>query len=114
GEAVDFLTLRLTGEWIGSRLNATCKWNYDSRTGSLPDDLYAQLGVPTLGEKLRRDIRPIGSVAGTVTAAAAEALGLQNRPVVATGGIDAHLSLVALAGVSDRPVSVISGTSSAF
>lgn len=114
GESVDYLTWKLTGQWLGSRLNATCKWNYDSRTGALPHDLYDLLGVPDLGDKLANDIRAVGAAAGEVTAYAASELGLSNRPLVAIGGIDAHLSLIPLRAISAHPVSVVAGTSNAF
>ncbi|WBU39262.1 FGGY-family carbohydrate kinase [Homoserinibacter sp. YIM 151385] len=113
-EAVDYLTFRLTGEWVGSRLNATCKWNLDSRDGGLPAELYAALGVPELADKLPADIREVGAPAARITDEAAAKLGLVNRPVVGVGGIDAHLSLVALAGHSANPVSIVAGTSNAF
>ena len=114
GESVDYLTFKLTGQWVGSRLNATCKWNYDSRTGALPHDLYAELGVPELGEKLAVDIHAVGVSVGETTRAAAAKLGLTNTPIVAAGGIDAHLSLVPLQAGGARPVSIVAGTSNAF
>ena len=114
GESVDYLTWKLTDQWLGSRLNATCKWNYDSRTGALPHELYGLLGVPDLGDKLASDIRAVGSVAGRVSASAASELGLSSRPLVAVGGIDAHLTLVPLRAISTHPVSVVAGTSNAF
>ena len=114
GESVDYLTFKLTGQWVGSRLNATCKWNFDPRSGGLPHDLYAELGVGDLGEKLPNDIRAVGAAVGEITRAAAAKLGLENTPVVATGGIDAHLSLVPLEAGGARPVSVVAGTSNAF
>jgi FGGY-family pentulose kinase len=114
GESVDYLTFRLTGEWVGSRLNATCKWNYDHREGDVPHDLYALLGVPDLGAKLPRRILGLGEPVGQLSAEAAAKLGLDNRPVVATGGIDAHLSLIPLRGISYNPVSIVAGTSNAF
>lgn len=114
GESVDYLTLRLTGQWVGSRLNATCKWNYDSREQSLPHDLYSALGVGDLGSKLPSDIRAVGAAVGPITSAVAASLGLINTPVVGVGGIDAHLSLVPLEAHGARPVSIVAGTSNAF
>ncbi len=114
GESVDYLTWRLTGLWVGSQLNATCKWNYDVRTGSLPSDLYAAFGVADLASKLPSDIRPVGAAVGPVSAAVATELGLVNPPVVGVGGIDAHLSLVPLQVDGANPVSIVAGTSSAF
>ena len=114
GESVDYLTLKLTGRWVGSRLNATCKWNYDSRTGEVPHDLYAELGIADLGNKLPGDILAVGSLAGDLSARAAEALGLSGTAPVGVGGIDAHLSLIPLKGAARNPVSVVAGTSNAF
>ncbi|RFA16795.1 hypothetical protein B7R21_01400 [Subtercola boreus] len=114
GESVDYMTFRLTGQWLGSRLNATCKWNFDCREEDLPHDLYELLGVPDLGSKLPSDIRAVGAVAGLLSAEAAAKLGLRNRPVVGVGGIDAHLSLIPLQGLSEHPVSIVAGTSNAF
>lgn len=114
GESVDYLTLRLTGEWVGSRLNATCKWNYDHRRGELPTDLYAELGIADLADKLPSDIRAVGDAAGALSDVAAAELGLAPGVIVVTGGIDAHLALVALRGVSANPVAIVAGTSNAF
>ena len=114
GEAVDYLTLELTGCWVGSQLNATCKWNYDSRAGELPHDLYEELGVPGLAHKLPAHVRPVGTPVGQVTPQMAAELGLANRPVVSVGGIDAHVALIGLRGLSESAVSIAAGTSNAF
>jgi len=114
GESVDYLTYRLTGQWVGSRLNATCKWNYDHRAGSVPGDLYEILGIPALPGKLPQRILPVGETAGELSRAAAADLGLRAGARVVVGGIDAHLALVALWGASANPVAVVAGTSNAF
>lgn len=114
GEAVDYLTLQLTGQWVGSQLNATCKWNYDPRVGELPHDLYEELGVPELATKLPADVRPVGTPVGTVTTQMAAELGLANLPVVSVGGIDAHVALIGLRALSESAVSIAAGTSNAF
>ena len=114
GESVDYLTYRLTGRWVGSRMNATCKWNYDHRAGSVPVDLYETLGIAPLAEKLPQEILPVGQTAGELSPAAAAELGLRPGARVVTGGIDAHLALVALWGASANPVAVVAGTSNAF
>jgi ribulose kinase len=64
GEGLDYLTFLLTGEWVGSLLTATCKWNYDPLGGGFPQDLFATLGIPDLVAKLPGRIAPMGSVAG--------------------------------------------------
>ncbi|RMB81849.1 ribulokinase [Streptomyces shenzhenensis] len=113
-EAVDYLVWRLTGEWTGSRMNAVCKWNYDPRGAGLPDDLYAELGVPDLRDKLPGRIVPVGDPVAPVRASARGELGITGGAVVCAGGIDAHLSLLAVGGARPGRVSVVSGTSTAF
>lgn len=114
GEAVDYINYRLTGLWAGSRMNATCKWNYNHREDGLPHDLYATLGVPDLGEKLPQRIVPVGSPLGTLSSEAAAEIGLPEGIVVGSGGIDAHLALIPLQTQAVSPVAVAAGTSNAF
>ncbi|MCV7065481.1 sugar kinase [Mycolicibacterium farcinogenes] len=113
-EAVDYLTFRLTGRWVGSLMNAVCKYNYDAIAGRFPVDLYAALDMDDLVAKLPDDIFPVGAVAGTLTDSAAADLGITNTAIVAVGGIDAHVSLLACGGTTDGLVSIVSGTSSAI
>lgn len=114
GESVDYLNLRLTGRWFGSRMNATCKWNFDHREGALPADLYAMLGVGDLAQRLPQEIHATGAPAATLSAQAARELGIAPGATVISGGIDAHLAIVALWGLSAQPVAVVAGTSNAF
>jgi FGGY-family pentulose kinase len=114
GEAVDFLTLKLTGRFVGSDLNATCKWNYDPRAGALPRDLYSLFGIEELADKLPQEILPVGTPVGTILPEVASRLGLRNTPVVSVGGIDAHMALIALRGFSRSAISIAAGTSNAF
>jgi len=113
-EAIDYLTFRLTGRWVGSQMNAVCKYNYDPLAGRFPHDLYAALGVPDLRERLPDEVVEVGGLAGPLTTEAAEALGVAPGASVAVGGIDAHVSLLACGGGSEGLVSVVSGTSSAI
>ena len=39
-EAIDYLTFRLTGRWVGSQMNAVCKYNYDTINRRFPVELY--------------------------------------------------------------------------
>ncbi|MGI8456963.1 MAG: FGGY-family carbohydrate kinase [Propionibacteriaceae bacterium] len=116
-EAIDYLTFRLTGRWVGSQMNAVCKYNYDTLRRRYPTELYADFGIADLEAKLPDEIAPVGSVAGPLTAAAAVALGIDaavdGGPPVCVGGIDAHVSLLAC-GASTGVVSIVSGTSSAI
>ena len=53
-EAIDYLTFRLTGRWVGSQMNAVCKYNYDTINRRFPMELYDALGIGDLGTKAAR------------------------------------------------------------
>lgn len=110
-EALDFVNFRLTGLWCGSLMNATCKWNYDSRAFRFCPDLYERLGVPELAEKLPQRIVPIGAVIGELLPRVADELGIRGKPVVVQGGIDAHMGTFGADAITPGAMLLIGGTS---
>lgn len=110
-EAVDYLTYRLTGRWVGSRMNAVCKWNYSARDGGFSPELFDAFGVPGLCEKLPAEVLAVGEPVGPVTAEVLAETGLRGTPIVAVGGIDAHMSMVSTGALANGEVSVVAGTS---
>jgi ribulose kinase len=46
------LTFRLTGRWVGSQMNAVCKYNYDTIDRRFPIELYDALGIGDQGRFL--------------------------------------------------------------
>ncbi|WP_042264074.1 FGGY-family carbohydrate kinase [Paraburkholderia heleia] len=110
-EAVDLVNYWLTGRWVASQLNATCKWNYDSVNQTFPLDLYERLGVPDLAQKLPPEVVRVGARVGTLTAAAAAHLGVSGAPVVAQGGIDAHMAMLSAGATQPGDMLFIGGTS---
>lgn len=110
-EALDYVNFRLTGQWCGSLMNATCKWNYDSRAFRFCPDLYQALGVPELAERLPQRIVPIGGVIGEVLPAVTRELGIRGRPVVVQGGIDAHMGTFGADVITPGAMLLIGGTS---
>lgn len=110
-EAVDLVNYWLTGRWVASQLNATCKWNYDSVHGTFPLDLYERLGVPDLAHKLPPEVVRVGERVGTLTPAAAAHLGIAGAPVVAQGGIDAHMAMLSAGATGPGDLLFIGGTS---
>ncbi|KQT42979.1 sugar kinase [Aureimonas sp. Leaf454] len=110
-EALDFVNHRLTGQWTGSLMNATCKWNYDSRARAFCPDLYAAFGVPELALRLPQRIVDIGGVIGRIRPEVAEAWGLRGAPLVVQGGIDAHMGTFGADCVSPGAMLFIGGTS---
>lgn len=110
-EAIDYLNHRLSGTWAGSRMNAACKWNYDSAAGAFVPEIYEALGIPALGEKLPSRIVPVGSEVARVRADVAAELGLTTQPLLAQGGIDAHIGMLGAGTIDPGSMLLIGGTS---
>lgn len=110
-EAVDWINFKLTGRWVASRLNASCKWNYDTQRQRFPGELYAQLGIPELAEKLPPDVIAVGDPIAQLSAEAANHLGLTRDTLVAQGGIDAHMAMLSAGTTGAGELLFIGGTS---
>jgi ribulose kinase len=110
-EALDYINFRLTGEWAGSLMNATCKWNYDSRERRVRPDLYALFGMPDLAGRLPQRIVDIGAVIAPPRADVLSELGIRGRPVVVQGGIDAHMGMFGADTTEPGSMLLIGGTS---
>jgi len=110
-EAVDWLNFKLTGQWVASRLNASCKWNYDTVRERFPVELYEQLGIPELADKLPQTVIAVGGRIAPLSAQAASHLGLTRDTLVAQGGIDAHLAMLSAGTTGAGELLFIGGTS---
>lgn len=110
-EAIDFINFRLTGEWTGSQLNATCKWNYDPTLPGFHGELFEAFGVPELIGKLPLRIVPVGGLVGRLRVEVAAELGLEGQPLVAQGGIDAHVAMLGAATLDEGELLITGGTS---
>lgn len=110
-EAVDWINFQLTGRWVASQLNASCKWNYDTLNQRFPVELYEELGVPELADKLPREVIPVGGRIGQLSASAASHLGLSRDTLVAQGGIDAHMAMLSAGTTGAGELLFIGGTS---
>ena len=111
-ECLDWLNFRLTGRWVGSRMNATCKWNYDGNAQAFHPELYDGFGAPDLTRRMPGTILPVGTAIEALSDAAAAHLGLgSQRPVVSQGGIDAHIGILGADTVDPGELLMIGGTS---
>jgi FGGY-family pentulose kinase/HAD superfamily hydrolase (TIGR01509 family) len=114
----DFLSWRASGSVARSQCTLTCKWAYLPHAGGWQHDLLAHVGLADLVKRggLPDQATPIGEAVGTLTQAAAAALGLTTACKVGMGLIDAHAG--ALGVIGRGPVSVagqltlVGGTSS--
>lgn len=110
-EALDYVNHDLTGDWVASRMNAACKWNYDSAEGRFRPEIYDALGVADLSDRLPQRVIPVGGQIAPMRAAMAADLGLTNLPMVAQGGIDAHIGMLGADIIEPGAMLFIGGTS---
>ncbi|MCV4784602.1 sugar kinase, partial [Escherichia coli] len=74
--------------------------------------LLESVDLTDMLERIPAEILPPGAAVGTLTATAAEELGLTTNVIVASGLIDAHAGGMALAGAQPSgTLALISGTS---
>ncbi|MEM1428699.1 MAG: FGGY family carbohydrate kinase [Pseudomonadota bacterium] len=110
-EYQDFLTFKLTGEWAASLNNAGLRWHYRNCDGGWAESLAASLGLEALLEKWPERVVAPGKVIGTLTPAAAEALGLSTKVKVVQGGADALIGMVGLGVAQPGQLALITGSS---
>ncbi|MBI3206779.1 MAG: FGGY-family carbohydrate kinase [Myxococcales bacterium] len=123
----DFLVWRATGEDVRSLCTTVCKWTYLGHEGGYRPDYFRQIGLGALADegfaRIGTRVRPMGELAGGLTRAAAEELGLAAGTPVGVAIIDAHAGGLGLLGARldgsapdaaalERRVALIGGTSS--
>ncbi|WP_112310521.1 FGGY-family carbohydrate kinase [Pseudogemmobacter bohemicus] len=110
-EYQDFLVLRLTGERCASLDNAGLRWHYSSRNGGWATGILASLGLEDLAQKWPSRVVAPGEVVGTLTVAAANALGLKTSVKVVQGGADALIGMIGLGVAQPGQLALITGSS---
>lgn len=106
----DWLTWRLSGAYTTDRSEASGTGYYDSELARYDTDILALIDPDAPWRDWLPDVRGPEQAAGTITAAAAETLGLRPGTIVGPGAGDQHASALGLgARTSDRVVSL--GTS---
>ena len=111
-DLADFLVWKATGRDVAGLCTLTCKWNYLAHEQRFSHSLLESIDLTDMLERIPADILPPGAAVGTLTATAAEELGLTTNVNVASGLIDAHAGGVALAGAHPLgTLALISGTS---
>ena len=112
--AGDHVASVLTGSRVHSVAFATIKEHYDNFGGKgYPDRSYfAEIdgGFADVLSKVDKDLTPVGSCAGRLTAAWAQRLGLCEGTAVAVPIIDAH-GAISAAGIADKRATLAIGTS---
>jgi FGGY-family pentulose kinase len=123
----DFLTWRATGSLARSLCSTVCKWTYLGHEQRWDEAYFRSIGLGDLADegfaRIGTDIRPLGSVVGRLSEAAAEELGLAAGIPVGTSAIDAHAGGIGVIGAAvgdERPdadgllhrLALVGGTSS--
>ncbi len=110
-EYQDYLTLRLTGERCASVNNAGLRWHHSTRAGGWATRILRSLGLEELEEKWPGRVAAPGEVVGTLTAKAAQALGLRREVLVVQGGADALIGMIGLGVARPGQLALITGSS---
>lgn len=101
-DLADWLTYWLTGSTTRSSCTVTCKWTYLSHEQKWDDNYFRAIGLGALADegykRIGTDIQSPGRIVGTLSASAAEAMGLAPNIPVGAGLIDAHAGGVGTVG----------------
>ena len=112
-EASDWIIWQLCGEYVRNACTAGYKGNLQD--GSYPSrEFFASLNpefADFATEKLDQPIGQLGSLAGRLTARAAELTGLPEGIAVAVGNVDAHVTAPAAKATKPGQLLAIMGTS---
>ncbi|WP_119391204.1 FGGY-family carbohydrate kinase [Taklimakanibacter lacteus] len=110
-EYQDYLTFRLTGERCASLDNVGLRWHYSSREGGWARGILKRLDISDLEGKWPQRVVAPGAVVGTLTSAAAAALGLSPKVKVVQGGADALIGMIGLGVAKPGQLALITGSS---
>ena len=113
-EYTDWLVFKLTGTKALNINTVTQRWFYNDREWKFPADLYRQIGIPDLVERMPKRVVAGGEPVGGLTEEAAEHIGLQEGTPVFEGGGDAFVSLLGLGITASGPMAMVSGSSTVF
>lgn len=104
---LEFMNQRLCGRAVIDPTNAAIRQMLDITTGQWDPEILAVLGITP--EKLP-EVLPVGAPVGTLTAAAAEALGLSRDVTVYNGAHDQYCAALGAGAVNEGDMLLATGT----
>jgi L-ribulokinase len=113
-EAADWVVWQLTGRETRNTCTAGYKAIWHKHEGYPSKDFFKALHPSMenlVDDKLSRNLLPVGTRAGVITAEAAKLTGLKEGTAVAVGNVDAHVSVPAVGITSVGKMLAIIGTS---
>lgn len=91
-EQLDYINYVLSGEWVASISQATCKSNYLPGQGEWNRGFFEGIGLGEFNRKLNTKVLPLGAPIGRIKKAIARNMGLPIDTILYQGGIDAHIA----------------------
>ncbi|MDQ0059477.1 ribulokinase [Paenibacillus harenae] len=113
-EAADWVVMQMTGSLVRNSCTAGYKAVWHKEKGYPSNEFFAALDPrlePLTATKLRGNVAALGSKAGELNAAMAEAMGLRPGIAVAVGNVDAHAAVPAVGVVTQGKLVMAMGTS---
>jgi len=110
-EQLDWFNYKLTGEWVVSKCNVTCKWNYIDSKGGWDKKYMEEIGLGDFEEYWPKRVVAVGDKIGNLSIEAAEELNLSQNIIVVQGGIDAYIALLGMGVTDPGELGMIMGSS---
>ncbi len=113
-EATDWITMQLTGNPVRNSCTAGYKAIWSKEDGYPDQSFFKALDTRLenlVDEKLKGEVKPIGSKAGNLCKEMANKMGLNQGIAIAVGNVDAHVSAPAVQVVEPGKMLMIMGTS---
>jgi FGGY-family pentulose kinase len=110
-EVQDYINYYLTGNWVASVCQATCKSNYVEERGGFSADFFERIGFPEFFDKAITTVLNEAEPVGKIAKETAEKLGLPENAVVYQGGVDAHVNMIGLGVCRSGQTGVVMGSS---
>jgi len=110
-EYQDYLTYHLTGEWAASLNNIGLRWHYRHREGGWAASMVEALGIGAILDKWPARIAAPGELVATLTAKAAQEIGVPQSVKLVQGGADALIGMIGLGVAKPGQLALITGSS---
>lgn len=109
-DQLDWLNYKLTGRWVASLCNTTCKWNLNLEK-KWDISFLSSIGLADIVDKWPSEIKAVGSLIGNLDPKASKELGLKEDTLVFEGGIDAYACILGMGIAEKGKLSLTTGTS---
>ncbi len=95
-EQLDYINYVLSGEWVASICQATCKSNYICDQGEWNRNFFESIGLGEFNRKLNTLVLPLGAPISRLKKSVIRNLGLSADTVLYQGGIDGHIAMLGI------------------